>query len=30
MPDTVIDRINKLGSDQPKILTFKDKHGRLI
>ena len=30
MPDTVITRINTLGVNQPKLLTFTDKHGRLI
>ena len=29
-PDTVIARVNTLGGDQPKLLTFKDSHGRLI
>ena len=30
MVETVIARVNTLGSDQPKILTFTDRHGRLI
>jgi hypothetical protein len=30
MPDTVIARVNELGSDQPKQLIFTDRHGRLI
>jgi hypothetical protein len=30
MPDLVIARVNALGSDQPKQLTFTDCHGRLI
>ena len=30
MPDKVISRINALGRDQPKILTFIDRHVRLI
>ena len=30
MPDLVITRINVLGSDQPELLTFKDRHGRLV
>ena len=30
MPDTVIDRVNTLGFDQPGQLTFTDRHGRLI
>jgi hypothetical protein len=30
MPDTVIARVNTLGSDQPKQLIFTDRHGRLI
>jgi hypothetical protein len=30
MPDTVIARVNTLGSDQPEHLIFTDRHGRLI
>ena len=30
MPKTVINPINTLGSDQPKILTFTGRHSRLI
>jgi hypothetical protein len=30
MPDTVIARVNTLGSDQPEYLTFTDRLGRLI
>ena len=30
MPDTVITRVNALGSDQPEQLVFTDRHGRLI
>ena len=30
IPDIVIDRFNKLGGDQPKQLTFTDRHGHLI
>ena len=30
MPDTVIDRVNELGKDQPELLTFKDRKGRVI
>ena len=30
MPDTVMVRVNKLGGDQPKQLTFIDRHGHLI
>ena len=30
MPDTVIARVNTLGSDQPEQLIFTDRHGRLI
>jgi hypothetical protein len=30
MPDTVIARVNELGSDQPEQLIFTDRHGRLI
>ena len=28
--DTVIDRFNTLDGDQPKLLTFRDRYGRLI
>ena len=30
MPDTVIARVNTLGRDQTKLLTFTDRHGSLI
>jgi hypothetical protein len=30
MPDTVIARVNTLGSDQPEQLIFTNRHGRLI
>jgi hypothetical protein len=30
MPDVVIDRVNELGKDQPRLMTFTDRHGRLI
>jgi hypothetical protein len=30
MPDTVIDRVNTLGRDQPDQLIFTDRYGRLI
>ena len=30
MPDTVIARVNELGKDQPKHLTFLDRKGRVI
>jgi hypothetical protein len=30
MPDVVIARVNTLGSDQPRQMTFTDRHGRLI
>jgi hypothetical protein len=30
MPYLVIDRVNALGRDQPKHITFTDRHGRLI
>ena len=30
MPDTVMVRVNKLGGDQPKQLTFIDRNGHLI
>ena len=30
MPDTVIDRVNALGKNQPELLTFTDRKGRLI
>ena len=30
MPDTVITRVNALGSDQPEHLTFTNCHGQLI
>jgi hypothetical protein len=29
-PDTVIARVNTLGADQPELLVFTDRHGRLI
>jgi hypothetical protein len=30
MPDVVINRVNELGKDQPSLMTFTDRHGRLI
>jgi hypothetical protein len=30
MPDVVIARVNALGIDQPRQMTFTDRHGRLI
>jgi hypothetical protein len=30
MPDVVIARVNALGSDQPRQMTFTNRHGRLI
>ena len=30
MTDTVIDRVNELGKDQPEILVFRDRKGRVI
>jgi hypothetical protein len=30
MPDTVINRVNKLGEDEPEHLVFIDRSGRLI
>jgi hypothetical protein len=30
VPDVVINRVNELGKDQPSIMTFTDRHGRLI
>ena len=30
IPDRVIARVNTLGRNQPNILTFTDRHGRLI
>jgi hypothetical protein len=30
MPDVVIAQVNALGSDQPRQMTFTDRHGRLI
>jgi hypothetical protein len=30
MPDVVINRVNELGRDQPSLMTFTDRHGRLI
>ena len=30
MPDTVIDRVNLLGKDQPEILVFTDRKGQII
>ena len=30
IPDLVINRVNTLGSDQPKLMTFTDRHGRLV
>jgi hypothetical protein len=30
MPDVVINRVNELVKDQPSLMTFTDRHGRLI
>jgi hypothetical protein len=30
LPDVVINRINELGKDQPRLMMFTDRHGRLI
>jgi hypothetical protein len=30
MSDVVINRVHELGKDQPRLLTFTDRHGRLI
>jgi hypothetical protein len=30
MPDVVINCVNELGKDQPRLMTFTDRHGRLI
>lgn len=30
MPDLVIARVNALGKDEPELLTFTDRHGRLV
>ena len=30
MPDLVIARVNELGSNQPALMTFTDRHGRLV
>jgi hypothetical protein len=30
LPDVVINRVNELGKDQPHLVTFTDRHGRLI
>jgi hypothetical protein len=30
MPDVVVARFNALGSDQPRQMTFTNRHGRLI
>jgi hypothetical protein len=30
MPDLVISRVNALGSNQPELLIFTDRHGRLV
>jgi hypothetical protein len=30
LPDVVINRVNELDKDQPRIMTFTDRHGRLI
>jgi hypothetical protein len=30
MPDAVINSVNELGKDQPSLMTFTDRHGRLI
>jgi hypothetical protein len=30
LPDVVINRVNEVGKDQPRLMTFTDRHGRLI
>jgi hypothetical protein len=30
LPDVVINRVNELGKYQPRLMTFTDRHGRLI
>jgi hypothetical protein len=30
LPDALVNRINELGKDQPRLMTFTDRHGRLI
>jgi hypothetical protein len=30
LPDVIINRVNELGKDQPRLMTFTDFHGRLI
>jgi hypothetical protein len=30
MPDVVINRVNELGKDQPRLMMFTYRHGRLI
>jgi hypothetical protein len=30
MLDVVVNRVNELGKDQPHLMTFTDRHGRLI
>jgi hypothetical protein len=30
MPDVVVNHVNELGKDQPRLMTFTDRHGRLI
>jgi hypothetical protein len=30
IPDVIINRVNELGKDQPRLLTFTDRHGRLM
>jgi hypothetical protein len=30
LPDVVINGVNELGKDQPRLMTFMDRHGRLI
>ena len=30
IPDIVIDRVNNLGTGKPEMLTYTDRHGRLI
>jgi hypothetical protein len=30
MPQSVIDRVNSMAADQPRIITFLDKHGMEI
>jgi hypothetical protein len=30
LPDVIINRVNELGKDQPRLMMFRDRHGRLI